>query len=174
MPTVIQDLKFGLRMLAKNPGFTAAAVTTLALGIGLNTVIFSMVNGLILRPLPVRQPAQIYTLSAEKKGGAFGNVFSFQDLDEIRNQTTTLFSDVAGVYGSSITGLSISGKSERMWTDFVTGGFFKMLGIRPAVGRLILPQKVASPAPIRSSCSVIHSGRHISVATPALLGKRRP
>ena len=150
MPTVIQDLKFGLRMLAKNPGFTAAAVTTLALGIGLNTVIFSMVNGLILRPLPVRQPAQIYTLSAEKKGGAFGNVFSFQDLDEIRNQTTTLFSDVAGVYGSSITGLSISGKSERMWTDFVTGGFFKMLGIRPAVGRLILPAegRIAGADPV--------------------------
>jgi predicted permease len=145
-----QDTLYGLRMLAKNPRITAVAVTTLALGIGLNTVIFSMVNGLLLRSLPVRQPAQIYTLSAEKNGVGSGNAFSYQDLEEIRKQTSALFSDVAGVHWSSVTGLSISGKSERMWTDFVTGNFFTMLGLRPAVGRLILPAegRIAGADPV--------------------------
>ena len=134
-----QDTRYGLRTLARNPGITAVAVTTLALGIGLNTVIFSMVNGLLLRPLPVRHPEQIYTLSHEKNGVGSGNIFSYQDFQEIRKQTSALFSDVAGVRGFGVTGLSISGSSERMWTNFVTGNFFNMLGIRPALGRLILP-----------------------------------
>ena len=93
-----QDTRYGLRALAKNPGITAVAVTTLALGIGLNTVIFSMVNGLLLRPLPVRHPEQIYTLAAEKNGVGSGNVFSYQDFEEIRKQASALFSDVAGVH----------------------------------------------------------------------------
>jgi predicted permease len=136
-----QDIRYGARMLARNPGFTAVAVITLALGIGLNTVIFSMVNGLLLRPLPVRHPEQIDTLSAQTKPRGFGNVFSYQDFQEIRKQTSVLFSDMAGVGPSSVTGLSVSGSSERMWTDFVTGNFFNLLGIRPALGRLILPSE---------------------------------
>lgn len=134
-----QDLRFAARMLRKNPGFTAVAVITLALGIGLNTAIFSMVNALLFRPLPVRHPEQIYTLSASGKGG--GNTFSYQDLEDIRTQTTSLFSDMAGVQMLSTTGLSIAGKSERMWTDFVTGNFFEITGIRPALGRFILPSE---------------------------------
>ena len=134
-----QDTRYGLRMSGRNPGITAVAVTTLALGIGLNTVIFSMVNGLLLRPLPVRHPEQIYTLAKEKNGVGSGNMFSYQDFQEIRKQTNALFSDLAGVHFSGVTGLGTSGSSERMWTYFVTGNFFNMLGIRPALGRLILP-----------------------------------
>ena len=143
-----QDTRYGLRTLRKNPGITAAAVTTLALGIGLNTVIFSMVNGLILRPLPVRHPEQIYTLSAE--GNTGGNTFSYQNFRDIKEQTSTLFSDMTGVQAFSFTGLSVNGKSERMWTNFVTGNFFTMLGIRPAVGRFILPAegRIAGADPV--------------------------
>ena len=146
--TLLKDLRFGLRMLVNNPGLTAAAATTLALGIGLNTVIFSMVNGLLLRPLPVRHPEQIYTLSAE--GNTGGDTFSYQNFQDIKKQTSTLFSDMAGVKAFSITGLSVGGKSERMWTNFVTGNFFTMLGIRPAVGRFILPAegRVAGADPV--------------------------
>jgi len=145
-----QDTRFGFRTLAKNPGLTAVAVTTLALGIGLNTVIFSMVNGLLLRPLPVRHPAQIYTLSAQEKSGGFSNGFSYQNFQDIKEQTRTLFSDMAGVQVFSVTGLSVSGKSEQMWTNFVAGNFFEMLGIRPAYGRLILPAegRVAGADPV--------------------------
>lgn len=165
-----RDTRYGLRMLAKNPSITVAAVTTLALGIGLNTMIFSMVNALLLRPLPVRDPEQIYTLSATGKGG--GNGFSYQDLEDIREQTTSLFSDVAGVQILSVTGLSMGGKSERMWTDFVTGNFFEIPGIRPALGRFILPSEghVAGADPVlvlNYSFWKVHLG-----ADPNVVGKR--
>ena len=133
-------------MLRKNPGFTVVATLTLALGIGLNTAIFSMVNALLFRPLPVRHPEEIYTLSA----AGTGNAFSYQDFEDIRKQTSSLFSDMAGVEVLSTTGLNVSGKSERMWTEFVTGNFFEMLGIRPALGRFIFPSegRVAGADPV--------------------------
>ena len=131
--------RYGLRMLFKNPGLTALAAVTLALGIGLNTAMFSMVNALMLRPLPVRHPEQIYTLSAGAKGGSNG--FSYPDLEDIRKQTSGLFSDMAGVQPLGATGMSMAGKSERMWTDYVTGNFFQLSGVRPALGRFILPSE---------------------------------
>jgi predicted permease len=137
MNTLFQDVRYGIRLLAKNPGLTAVAVITLALGIGLNTAMFSMVDALLLRPLTVRHPEQIYTLSARGKGG--GNTFSYQDLEDIRKQSTDLFSAVAGAQILSATGLNVAGKSERMWTDFVTGNFFQISGLRPALGRFLLP-----------------------------------
>jgi putative ABC transport system permease protein len=145
---VWQDTRYGVRILASNPAFTAVAAVTLALGIGLNTAIFSMVNAILLRPLPVSHPEQIYTLSASGKGG--GNAFSYPDLEDIRKQTTSLFSDIAGVQILGTTGLSMAGKSERMWTDFVTGNFFAIPGVRPALGRFILPSEgqVAGADPV--------------------------
>jgi len=134
-----QDLRYGLRQLRRNPGFTAVAVLTLAIGIGLNTIIFSVVNALLFRPLPVNHPEQIYTLSAAKNGHSVGNRFSYQDLLEIRQQTAAVFSNIAGVQVFSTTGLSIKGKSNPMWTNFVTGNFFNMMGVRPTLGRFILP-----------------------------------
>ena len=134
-----QDVRYGLRVLARNPGLTTMAALTLALGIGLNTAIFSMVNALVLRPLPVRHPEQIYTFSARGKSG--GNTFSYQDLEDIRKQTPELFSAVAGIQILTATGLNIGGKSERIWTDFVTGNFLEITGIRPALGRFILPSE---------------------------------
>ena len=150
MNALIQDVRYGIRMLAKGPGFTAVAVITLALGIGLNTAIFSMVNAFIFRPLTVRHPEQIATFSAEGKRGEFSNGFSYLDFQEIRKQTSVLFSDVGGAHILSITGLNVAGKSERMWTDYVTGNFFDMLGVRPALGRLILPSegRIAGADPV--------------------------
>ncbi len=138
------DVRLGLRMLFKNPGLTALAAVTLALGIGLNTAMFSMVNALILRPLPVRHPEQIYTLSAAS------NTFSYPDLDDLRKQTTGLFSDMAGVQPLGATGMSMAGKSERMWTDYVMGNFFQLSGVRPALGRFILPSegRIAGADPV--------------------------
>jgi putative ABC transport system permease protein len=150
MTTLIQDLRYGIRQLARNPGFTAVAVLTLALGIGANTVIFSMVNGLLFRPLPVKDPGQVYTLSADTKGGGRSNGFSYPDFQEIRRQTGTIFSGVAEVQLFGVTGLSFNDHNERMWTHFVTGNYFELLGIHPAVGRLILPTEgnVAGADPV--------------------------
>jgi putative ABC transport system permease protein len=145
-----QDIRYGLRQLQRNPGLTAVAVITLALGIGLNTIIFSMVDALLLRPLPVSHPKQIYTLATEGKQGGHSNGFSYEDLQEIWKQTSAIFSNVAGVQVFGATGLSVDGKNEPMWTNFVTGNFFDMLGVRPALGRFILPGegRVAGTDPV--------------------------
>jgi predicted permease len=165
-----QDTRYGVLILARNPAITVVAAVNLALGIGLNTAIFSMVNALILRPLPVSHPEQIYTLSASGKGG--GNGFSYQDFDDIRNQTNSLFSEMAGVQILSTTGLSIGGKSERVWTDFVTGTFFAIPGVRPALGRFIFPSegRVAGADPVLV-LSYSYWKAHLG-ADPSVVGKK--
>ncbi len=98
-----------------------------------------MVNGLVLRPVPVEHPEQIYTFSATEKMGGLSNGFSYPNFQDIQKQASSLFSDVAGVQLFGVAGLAVGGKSEPMWTNFVTGNFFEMLGARPAFGRLIFP-----------------------------------
>src|SRR3989442_14532524 len=85
MGTLIQDVRYGLRMLARNPGFTAIAVITLALGIGANTAIFSVVNAALLRPLPYKDPTRlVYVWSAEKARGIPESTVSIPDLHDWR------------------------------------------------------------------------------------------
>jgi putative ABC transport system permease protein len=180
LASIWQDIHYDMRTLAKNPGLATTAVITLALGIGLNTAVFSIVNALLFRPLPVSHPEQIYTLSAERKRHSSGNMFSYQDLEEIRTQTSAVFSDVAGVAGlGSSAGLSVSGTSGRMWTHFVTGNFFSLLGIRPALGRLILPGEgsVAGADPVLVlgySFWRVHFGGDASIIGKKALVNGRP
>ena len=129
-----QDLRFGARMLRKSKGFTFVVVLTLALGIGANAAIFSMVNALLLRPLPVYAPGEIVSLLAHEVSGGTTNGFSYADFDDIRNQTTSVFRDVAGLQPFQMDGFSMNGQNQPMWTDFVTTNFFQVMGLRPALG----------------------------------------
>jgi predicted permease len=148
--TLLQDLRYSLRTLAKSPGFTAVAILTLALGIGANTAIFSMVDWLILRPLPVRDPGQLTRLVAERSAGGFTNGFSYPTIQDIRDQTPSIFSSVAGVQPFHTDGISVDGNTSRIFTNYVTGNFFETLGIQPALGRFIRPSegKVAGADPV--------------------------
>lgn len=137
MNTLNSDLLYGARMLRKNPAFTIIAVLTLALGIGANTSIFSIVNWLLLRPMPVDHPEQITELAFRQRHGNIQNTFSVPDYRVIRNQTTGVFSDLAG-YQIGMDGLSTNGKADRLMTYYVTGNFFSMLEMKPVVGRLFL------------------------------------
>ncbi|MGB6823422.1 MAG: ABC transporter permease, partial [Candidatus Acidiferrales bacterium] len=143
LETLWQDLRYGARMLRKNPGFTIVAVLTLALGIGTNTAIFSMVDWLMLRPLPVKDAGQITYLIAQLKDGGYENGFSYPNFEDIRKQSASVFSDLAGVRPFQMDGLQADGKNLQIWTNYVTGDFFEMLGIKPALGRFILPSEGA-------------------------------
>jgi MacB-like periplasmic core domain len=141
---LIQDVRYGLRMLAKSRGFTVAAILTLALGIGANATIFSMVNTLLLRPLPVKAPGQIQDLFPQQKNDTPLVQFSIPNFRDIRSQSTGVYSDViAHTYG--IDGLAVNGKSDRVVTEYVSGNFFSMFGLKPALGRLLLPSEGETP-----------------------------
>jgi predicted permease len=135
-----QDIRYGLRMLRKSPGFTAVAVLTLALGIGANTAIFSIVDSLLLRPLPVKDPGQLAVLAFRQGQGPLLTQFSVPDLRDIRAQTSSKFSDMLG-HMLAFDGISVNGKADRALTEYVTGNFFAMLGLQPYAGRLILPSE---------------------------------
>jgi predicted permease len=138
--TLMQDIRYGVRMLMKNPGFMIVGVITLALGIGANTAIFSVVNSFLLRPLPVQDPSQITVLALQQKNGGLNQTFSVADYRDVQNQTAESFSGLFG-YLLGLDGISVQGKAERIMTCYVTGNFFSTLGIRPALGRFILPSE---------------------------------
>src|SRR5438552_841597 len=136
---ILQDVHYAFRMMRQSPGFTAVGVLTIALGIGANTAIFSMVDWLTLRTPPIAKPEQVATLAAEDINGGYDNGFSYADFADIRNQTTAVFSDVAGAISFQQDGLSADGNNEPIWTNYVTGTFFQMMGVKPALGSFIEP-----------------------------------
>ena len=133
------DVRYALRVLRKSPGFTVVAILTLALGIGANTAIFSVVDLLAFRQPPIEKPERVATLAKQYARGDYGNGFSYPDYVEIRNQSTAVFSAVAGTTSFERDGLSAGGSNEPIWTDYVTGNFFKTMGVKPALGTLIKP-----------------------------------
>jgi predicted permease len=144
MRTLLQDLRYGWRMLAKTPGLTAVVAITLALGIGANAFIFSMVNGFLLRPLPVSHPEQIAVLAAQQKGSSqFLSAFSYPDFVDFRKQADS-FADLFG-YIPYLPGLSADGRADQLLACFVTGNYFSVLGVKPALGRLILASEENQP-----------------------------
>ena len=136
MSTLLHDLRYGLRMLAKNPGFTAVAVLTLALGIGANTAIFSVVNGVLLNPLPYPEPSQLVTLHESKPNFLYGSI-SYPNFRDWQKENHTFSSiAVARGYGFTLTG---AGEPERVRAEFVSSDFFPLLGVRPLIGRTFAP-----------------------------------
>jgi predicted permease len=138
MGAIFQDLKYASRMLRKSPGFTLVVVLTLALGIGANTAIFSMVDSFLLRPLPVKDGNQLVVLAFQQSKGPIQGSFSLPECRDLQAQTGDVFDGLTG-YELGLDGLSVNGKAERVLTYYVTGNFFSMLGIKPALGRFILP-----------------------------------
>lgn len=139
---IVQDLRYGARALAKNPGVTAIVVITLALGIGVNTAMFSLLNGWLLRPLPVPLPEQITVLASQQKEGSNGN-FSYPDFLDFQRGDDS-FSSLFG-YSFGIGGLSADGDAREIAYSSVTGNYFSALGVKPALGRLFLPGEGEKP-----------------------------
>ena len=145
LETFLQDLRFAARMLGKNPGVTTIVVLTLALGVGANTAVFGLVNGILVQRLPVPAPEQIVALviqSGESGLGALG--FSYPQFVQFREQAAP----VCEVFGSA-TGWRLTftsdGHSETLTIGGVSSNYFSALGVRPALGRLVLPDEGEHP-----------------------------
>jgi len=138
MGVMLQDLRFTFRQLRNAPSFAVTAVLTLALGIGANTAIFSLVNSFLLKPLPVENPQQIATLTYTQSRGPLQRPFSSPEFKAIRAQSRNSFSEIFAV-GAGLDGFATAGQQpERIITAYVSGDFFPALGVQPAAGRLLL------------------------------------
>lgn len=129
-----RDLKYGLRMLAKSPSFTAVALISLALGIGANSAIFSVVNTLFLRPLPIEEPARFVRISNRAENQMFPT-FSYPNYKDLRDRNR-VFSGLLA-YRFAPINLSHDGVNEKLWAYLISGNYFRVLGLNPAAGRLI-------------------------------------
>jgi putative ABC transport system permease protein len=136
METLLKDIRYGVRSLLKRPGFTAVAVITLALGIGVNTAIFSVINAVLLRPLAYQEPARLV---------AFRSNQSAPDLADVETQSRT-FSSIGGEVKQPLD-YTAGGEPIQFQTGQVTGKFFETLGVKAARGRVITPEDDKTGAP---------------------------
>jgi len=137
-----KDLRHATRTLTKNPGFAFVAVVTLALGMAVNTTLFSVINGFILRPLPVPHPEQITVLASQQEGLP-GYRFSYPDYADLRDHADS-FSDIF-FYRVTLSSIAVGNRSDHCLISRVSSNYFSALGIRPAAGRLILPTEGRMP-----------------------------
>jgi hypothetical protein len=134
---LLQDARFGMRMLRKSPGFTAVAVLTLSLGIGANTVVFSVVNSFLFKPLPVRDPGRLVVVAYHDPKLNYPHEVSNADLQDFRAHSEVT-SDMTA-FLINFAGLSADNRSERVLVTYAKGDYFSALGIQPAFGRVFLP-----------------------------------
>jgi hypothetical protein len=140
METLIQDVRLGIRMLRKSPGFTAVAVLSLALGIGANTAIFTLIDAILLRWLPVQNPQELVVLA---RNPSQPNVyFSYPDYRYVRDQNQSYAGLIAFSGGDNPISFSSPGQPSSLQLvalSMVSGNYFEVLGVQPAIGRLFNP-----------------------------------
>jgi len=140
-----RDLRYAFRQLRRNPGFAVIATVTLALGIGANTAIFSLVNGLLFSSLHIQDENRMVEIGFRQKGNEWQPNLSVPEYRALREQTGSVFSQVIGdEYG--LDGLTMAGsKPDRVFTDYVTGDYFDSLGVKPLLGRFFLASEGVTP-----------------------------
>ena len=140
---MLNDLRYAIRMLLKNSGFTAVAVVTLGLGIGANTTIFSFVNALFYRPLPVRQPYRLVNVYSNQNGRGYEG-FAYPEYAYFRDHSIS-FEALAAHYSTAPLNVVADGGSKEVDGAVVSGNYFSMLGVRPLLGRFFLPEEDVVP-----------------------------
>src|SRR5262245_29540206 len=143
MQTLWQDLRYGARMLWKRPGFTAVVSLTLALGIGANTAIFGVVDRLLVRLLPVNEPARLVNLIGRDEKGGEDTSFSYPIYKDYRDQNDVF--DGLLAYSETAMNLNEGGQPERIMGVLVSGNYFDALGVTTALGRAFLPEEDRTP-----------------------------
>ena len=142
MDSLFKDIRYAIRGLIKRPGFVAIAVVTLALGIGANTAIFSLVNTVLLRSLPVDRPGQIVSVAVRGKDDSM-SAFSYPNYRDFRDRNEVLSGLL--VYRFVPLSLSRGGNNERVWGYEVSGNYFDVLGVKAIRGRTFLPEEDKTP-----------------------------
>src|SRR5581483_5876535 len=149
MSTLLQDLRYGARLLLKTPGFTLVAALSLALGIGANTTIFTLVDAVLLNPLPVEDPAQLVSVFTTDERNNAGAAFGFLQVSPMNFKDLRDHNDVfSGMTAHTGLPLNISGGTgdpQQVFGEIVTGNYFTVLGARPIVGRGFLPDEDQTP-----------------------------
>lgn len=143
MQSFWQDLRYAARALRNSPWFTLIAIVTLGLGMAVNTTVFSVINGMLLRPLPVPHAEQVTVLAMQQPGTPGFQKFSYPDFQDISKQADA-FSDVFA-YRNTLVALLADGKGDHCVLSRVSGNYFTALGIKPELGRLILPTEGQAP-----------------------------
>jgi len=145
METLLKDARYGLRMLLRSPGFTVVALLSLALGIGANTAIFSMISAFLFAPLPVEQPSQLVSISTtdvKNPGPMPTSHLNFVDYRD-RNEA---FTDIFAYTGQGVSFSSPSGEAKNLGAQIVSGNYFDVLGVKAEHGRTFLPDEDQTPA----------------------------
>ena len=170
----MQDVRYALRMLRRTPGFTAVAIVSLALGIGANTAIFSLINTLMLRPLPVRDPGGLVQVLTQYPDPAEppSNAYAWKSYERFRDQTD-VFSALTGVSPARFHLRADGIDADAVDGEYVTGNLFTMLGVTPAIGRLLGPENDAIGS-ANAAVAVLSwaSWTNRFHADPSVLGKR--
>ncbi len=143
MQTLFQDLRYGARQLLKRPGFTLLAIVSMALGIGANTAIFSLVDTVAFRPLPVRNAAELQELYGTLHNGADYTLQSYPNYKDYRDRNQVFSGLIA--YRIAVASLSHNGNNERVWGTMASSNYFDVLGVPPLLGRGFLPEEDQTP-----------------------------
>ncbi len=143
MSTLMQDAKYALRTLAKSPAFAVTVVLILALGIGANTAMFSVLNALVLRPLPVERAEELVRVYSSDASGADYSTTGYPDFVDWREQNT-VFSGLSA-FDDLALNFSAEGRTERIFGEMVSANFFEVVGVRPILGRAFLPEEDKTP-----------------------------
>ena len=168
---MLRDIRLAWRLFLKNPAFTAVVVVTLALGIGLNTAVFSAVDALLLRPLPgVRAPNEIVQLYRSWPGDVKYGSNSVPHFQSLRDRTRDVFTDVAAWDFESFS-ISTSNLPRRVFGQMVSANFFTVLGVRPLKGRLFLPEEETGRDAHRVVVLSEATWKNMYGADPAMVGK---
>ncbi|MGE5214346.1 MAG: ABC transporter permease, partial [Nitrospirota bacterium] len=143
METLLQDIRFGFRQLTKQPAFAVLAIISIALGIGANTSIFSLVDTALLRPLAVKEPSQLVELYGTLHNDADWSLQSYPNYKDYRDRNS-VFSGLF-VYRVTVSSLTVNNSSQRIWGYLVSGNYFDVLGVKPMLGRAFLPEEDQTP-----------------------------
>ena len=170
MNILLQDLRYAVKTFIKAPGFTLVAVLSIALGIAANTSVFTLVNAVLFKPMPVPHPEQLVALYTTEPNSSFPGEFSYPDYKDYRDHNE-VFSDLFIHYGTPVSLKNSNDKAELIWGEMVTGNYFTGLGVTPAIGRTLTPDDDVAPGAHPVAVLSHNFWRQRFAGDPAIVGR---